>query len=82
MPKEHDLDLTYVVNIRTYGKALKTKKEIGQRLARELGIMFKDVEVTSGRTKYSSDETTWGRGDDFDPTDDLFDDVNDSGVTS
>ena len=52
--KERELELTYLVTIKTYGKQAETRHRIGHHLAKMCGMEFRESEVTSdtGKRKY------------------------------
>lgn len=54
---EHELELTYLVTVKTYGKTAESRHRVGHRLARICGLEFQSSEVTneSGKRKYPWD---------------------------
>lgn len=54
---EQELELTYLVTVKTYGKTAESRHRIGHRLARICSMEFVSSEVTneSGKRKYPWD---------------------------
>lgn len=50
--REQNLELTYKIKVRTFGKMSKEVDDIGQSLADKLGLQFKNVEVSRGKRTY------------------------------
>jgi hypothetical protein len=60
--QEQDLDLTYNVRIKTWGKLSKHPDDIGRSLAQMLGLKFTDVRVTRGKRIYERSDSNDGWG--------------------
>ena len=55
--KERELELTYLVTIKTFGKQAESRHRIGHRLSRICGMEFIASEVTNdtGKRRYEYD---------------------------
>ena len=55
---DEEVELTYIVTIRTYGDAEKLKLDMGDRLAKICELSFMDVSVSHDYMRALTEQTT------------------------